>query len=103
MRYVYEDGDFEYEIAETFQKLLPLYKQFFTYVRKKLFQRYGNSVIRPDGPIPVHLTGNLWGQDWTELSAIVMPYPSVKGIDVTDELLRQGFTSLRYDFLNLII
>lgn len=96
MRYLYEDGDFEYEIAETFQKLLPLYKQLFTYVRRKLFLRYGINVIRPDGPIPAHLTGNIWAQDWTELSAIVMPYQSAKGIDVTDELLRQGFTPLRY-------
>lgn len=95
MRYVYEDGDFEYEITETFKKLLPLYKQLFTYVRRKLFLRYGIGVIRPDGPIPAHLTGNIWAQDWTELADIVVPYQSVKNIDVTNELLRQGFTPLR--------
>lgn len=95
MRYIYEDKDFEFEIADTFQKLMPLYKQLFTYVRRKLYFKYGSSVLRPDGAIPVHLLGNLWGQEWSSLAELMMPYPSVKTIDVTDELLRQGFTSLR--------
>lgn len=95
MKYVYEDSDFEYELAETFQRLLPLYKQLFAYVRRQIYRRYGSSVVRSDGPIPVHLLGNLWGQDWSGISEIAVPYPHVKSIDVTDELLRQGFTSLR--------
>lgn len=96
MRYVYEDNDFEHELAETWRSLQPLYKELFTYVRRKLIQRYGSGVIRADGPIPAHVVGDMWGQDWSMISDLLMPYPLSKSLDVTDEMLRQGFTPLRY-------
>lgn len=96
MRYVYEDANLENELAVSFQKLLPLYKQLFTYVRKKLLQKYGSNVIRPSGPLPAHILGNLWAQDWSNIADIVLPYPEYKNIDVSDEMLHQGFTPLRY-------
>lgn len=96
MRYAYEETDFEYELAETWQKLQPLYKELFTYVRRKLIIRYGENVVRSDGPIPVHLLGDLWGQDWSKIADIVMPYPLNRNLDITDEMLKQGFTPLRY-------
>ncbi|XP_018574000.1 angiotensin-converting enzyme-like isoform X2 [Anoplophora glabripennis] len=95
MRYVYEDSNLENELAGSFQKLLPLYKQLLTYVRRKLLQRYGSNVIRPDGPLPAHILGNLWAQDWSNIADIVLPYPEYKNIDVSDEMLHQGFTPLR--------
>lgn len=96
MRYVYEDANFENELAGSFQKLLPLYKQLLTYVRRKLLQKFGSNVIRPDGPLPAHILGNLWTQDWSNIADIVLPYPEYKNIDVNDEMLHQGFTPLRY-------
>lgn len=96
MRYAYEDDDFEHELVETWRTLQPLYKELFTYVRRKLIQRYGESVIRPDGPLPVHLVGDMWGQDWSMISDILLPYPSSRNLDVTNDMLRQGFTTLRY-------
>lgn len=95
MKFVYEDGDFKYELESTWKKLEPLYKELFTYVRRKLLIRYGINVIRPEGPIPAHLLGDIWAQDWSNLIDILVPYPHVKNVDVTDDLLRQGFTPLR--------
>ncbi|KAJ8924306.1 hypothetical protein NQ315_007099 [Exocentrus adspersus] len=95
MRYMYEDPNFENEVAESFQKLLPLYKQLLTYVRRKLLQRYGSSIIRPDGPLPAHILGNLWAQEWSNIADIVLPYPEYRDFDVSDEMLHQGFTPLR--------
>lgn len=95
MRYVYEDNDFEHEIAETWQKIQPLYKELFTYIRRKLVIRYGTEVVRPEGPLPVHLLGDIWGQDWSNIADFTMPYPHIKNLDVTDDMLRQGFTPLR--------
>lgn len=97
MRNAYEDDDFESEIANAFQKLQHLYKHLFTYVRRKLYSRYGKEVLQPDGPIPVHLLGNLWAQDWVNIAEMVMPYPEHRSIDVSDEMLVQGYNPLRYE------
>lgn len=95
MKYAYEDDNFLGELEETWQRLQPLYKELFTYIRRKLITRYGMEVLRPEGPIPAHLLGDLWGQDWSNLADLAMPYPHVRNLDVTDEMLRQGFTPLR--------
>lgn len=95
MQYVYEDGDFKYELDSTWKKLQPLYKELFTYVRRKLIIRYGANVVRSEGPIAAHLLGDIWSQDWSNLGDFVTPYPHVKYLDVTDDLLRQGFTPLK--------
>ncbi|CAH1164170.1 unnamed protein product [Phaedon cochleariae] len=95
MRFMYEDPDFENELAQTFHKLQPLYKELLTYVRRKLIEQYGDRVVRPEGPLPAHILGNLWAQDWTNIADIVLPYPKFADMDVTVEILRQGFTPLR--------
>ncbi|XP_060525929.1 angiotensin-converting enzyme-like [Cylas formicarius] len=94
-RFVYDDPDFENELAETFQKIQPLYKELFTYVRTKLYQKYGPDVVRKDGPLPAHILGNVWGQEWVNIFDVVVPYPQFSNFDVTAEMLRQGFTPLR--------
>lgn len=95
MRYAYEDEHFQGELEETWMGLQPLYKELFTYIRRKLIMRYGTEVVRPDGPIPAHILGDVWAQDWSKIADIAMPYTNLKNLDVTDEMLRQGFTPLR--------
>lgn len=102
MRYIYNDKDFEDELAETFQKLQPLYKQLLTYVRRKLLDKYGPEVIRAEGPLSAHILGDIWAQEWSNLADILLPYPEYTNIDVTQEMLRQGFTPLRYTRNNTI-
>ncbi|XP_050305397.1 angiotensin-converting enzyme-like isoform X2 [Anthonomus grandis grandis] len=93
--FVYETADFQDELVETFRKILPLYKELFAYVRSRLYKKYGPEVVRPDGPLPAHILGNLWAQDWRNIYDIVAPYPEYGGLDVTGEMLQQGFTPLR--------
>ncbi|KAJ8958091.1 hypothetical protein NQ317_019001 [Molorchus minor] len=95
MRDIYEDADFENELAETFQKLQPLYKHLLTYVRRKLLKKYGPNVIREDGPLPAQVLGNIWAQDWSNIADVVLPYFWVQKYGVTSEMLHQGFTPLR--------
>lgn len=87
--------DFEDELAQTFQRLQPLYKQLLTYVRRKLLNRYGPEVVRSEGPLPAHILGDIWAQEWSNLASIVTPYPEYNNIDVTEEMLRQGYSPLR--------
>lgn len=57
MRSSYEDSSFRASVEEIYNQIAPLYKQLFTYVRRKLVQRYGETSVRADGPIPAHLLG----------------------------------------------
>lgn len=57
MRSQYEEQSFQESLQEVYNQLQPLYKQLFTYVRRKLVQKYGEQNVRPDGPIPAHLLG----------------------------------------------
>lgn len=95
MRFVYEDDDFGHELVETWHTLEELYKELFTYVRRKLLVKYGPEFIRPDGPIPAHLLGDMWAQDWSKIFDILSPYPTTKNVDAANEMLQKGFTPLR--------
>jgi peptidyl-dipeptidase A len=55
----YEDETFEQQLDDVIQQIMPLYKEIHAYVRFKLRQRYGDSVVSEKGPIPMHLLGNM--------------------------------------------
>ncbi|RVE53640.1 hypothetical protein evm_001781 [Chilo suppressalis] len=95
MRAAYDDPSFRTSAEEVYNQVAPLYKQLFTYVRRRLVQRYGETSVRGDGPIPAHLLGNMWAQNWKSIMDLVMPFPQAPNVDITAEMLRQGFTPLR--------
>ncbi|XP_030764811.1 angiotensin-converting enzyme-like isoform X2 [Sitophilus oryzae] len=95
MQFVYETPDFEDNLAQTIQQILPLYKELFAYVRTKLYDKYGPEVVRAEGPLPAHILGDLWAQDFSNIHDLVTPFPEFGNIDATAEMLRQGFTPLR--------
>lgn len=37
----------------------------------------------------------MWAQNWKSIMDLVMPFPTSPALDVTSELLRQGYTPLR--------
>lgn len=53
----YEQDDFEDEMGKIWNQLKPLYLQIHAYVRKRLWDKYGDSVISRRGPIPAHMLG----------------------------------------------
>jgi len=88
----YESKTFVQEMEDTWNGLKPLYEQLHAYVRQKLHEKYGNAVVDPEGPIPAHLLGNMWGQSWNHISDMLKPYPKKPSIDVTDEMKKQNWT-----------
>ncbi|XP_046478728.1 angiotensin-converting enzyme-like isoform X1 [Neodiprion pinetum] len=94
MREDYEDDSFQQNIAEVISAVTPLYKHLFTYTRHKLIDRYGD-VIRKDGPLPAHILGNMWAQNWQGIYDIVQPFPAAKKLDVTLDMMLQGISPLR--------
>jgi peptidyl-dipeptidase A len=100
---------FSQELDRLWGQLQPLYLSLHTYVRTKLRERYGEAVPA-DGPIPAHLLGNIWAQDWSNLYDIVAPRTSGGTVDLTAvlkarnvppvEMARYGerfFTSLGFE------
>ena len=77
---------FEKEVDRLWSQVQPLYKQLHCYARRGLNKIYGDSVVPKTGPIPSHVTGNMWAQAWGYLYKELEPYPGVAPIDVTPVL-----------------
>ena len=50
---------------------------------------YGSDVVPQDGPIPAHLLGNMWSQDWVNVSDLVVPEAAAP-LDLTALLRAHG-------------
>ncbi|HSN91957.1 MAG TPA: M2 family metallopeptidase [Anaeromyxobacteraceae bacterium] len=88
-------AEFERETDRLWQEVRPLYEQLHCHVRARLQDRYGKSLV-PDGrPIPAHLLGNMWAQDWSYLYPLLAPYPSQPSLDVDAALKRQRWSPAR--------
>jgi peptidyl-dipeptidase A len=55
---------FEAETDRLWQQVKPLYDDLHCYVRGKLREKYGKDKIGEKAPIPAHLLGNMWAQEW---------------------------------------
>lgn len=93
MRAVYEDPEFYFTVQDLWGRIEPLYKSLFTFVRRGLYEQYGNEVLRPDGPIPAHLLGNMWAQNWRNIIDLIMPRSETP--DINGEMMKQGYTPVR--------
>ena len=63
------------------------------YVRHKLHLHYGDRVMKPTGPMPAHLLGDMWAQHWVNIGNLVKPYPEKPSLDVTAKIKAQGWTA----------
>jgi peptidyl-dipeptidase A len=100
-------------VDSLWQEVRPLYLQLHAYVRHRLALRYGPKLVSPDGMLPVQLLGNMWGQDWSNITDVVVPPGRAgTGVDLTAilkarhatpvQMLRMGerfYTSLGFDSL----
>lgn len=91
----YESDTFKADIEGLWQTIKPFYQQLHAYVRAKLRAHYGEDKIPKNKPIPAHLLGNMWAQSWVNIGDLLTPYPGKTSVDVTPEMLRQGYTPLK--------
>ena len=99
------------EIDRLWGQVKPLYDSLHCYVRWNLAKKYGENVVPPGQPIPAHLLGNMWAQEWGNIYDVVAPPKTSSGYDLTKilqarkdidalEMVRYGerfFTSLGFD------
>jgi peptidyl-dipeptidase A len=74
---------FSAEVERLWQQVRPLYLSLHTYVRARLVQKYGPQVVPPEGPIPAHLLGNPWAQEWGNVFPILGLDEKSRGYDLT--------------------
>src|SRR5208337_1600760 len=74
---------FSAELERLWNQVRPLYLALHTYIRARLVQKYGPQVVPPDGPIPAHLLGNPWAQEWGGIFPILGLPEKSSGYDLT--------------------
>ncbi len=74
--------EFSQELDRLWDQVRPLYVSLHAYVRWKLAEKYGKDLVREDAPIPVHLVGNLWAQDWSNIYPLLAPSNAGSGPDI---------------------
>ena len=79
-------AEFEAESEKLWNQVKPLYDELHCYVRDELVEKYGDDKVSKDGPMPAHLMGNMWSQQWGEIYDLVEPYPGVAEFNVTSAL-----------------
>ena len=84
-KYDMEPDAFAAELDRLWEQVRPLYVSLHAYVRTKLREKYGD-VVPASGPIPAHLLGNMWAQDWENIYPLVAPGNADPGYDLTEIL-----------------
>uniref|UniRef100_A0AAZ3PHQ6 Angiotensin-converting enzyme n=1 Tax=Oncorhynchus tshawytscha TaxID=74940 RepID=A0AAZ3PHQ6_ONCTS len=72
--------------VEVGKKMRPLYED---YVDLKNEAAKHPEHIHPEGGLPAHLLGDMWGRFWTGLYPISTPFPEKTDIDVTNAMIAQ--------------
>src|ERR1700720_1051677 len=87
-KYDMSPDDFAREVDRLWEQVKPLYVSLHSYVRWKLREKYGD-VVPASGPLPAHLLGNIWAQDWSNEYKLVAPADADKGYDLTEILKKR--------------
>jgi peptidyl-dipeptidase A len=92
-KYDMPPDDFTKELDRLWDQVRPLYLELHAYVRAKLREKYGERVPAA-GPIPAHLLGNLWAQDWSNLEPLLAPPGADAGFSLTKILKDRKISAL---------
>ena len=87
--------DFTKEAARLYGQVEPLYKELHCYARGKLAAKYGADKVPAGKPVPAHLFGNMWAQQWDAVYDLLEPYPGVSSLDVDSALVAQGYDAVK--------
>jgi len=82
LKYDMPADDFTKEVDRLWDQVRPLYVSLHAYVRMKLHEKYGDAVPA-NGPIPAHMLGNIWAQDWGNVFDLVATGGADAGYSLT--------------------
>ncbi|NOK36490.1 peptidase M2 family protein [Corallococcus exercitus] len=84
-------AEFETEAQRLWGQVKPMYDELHCYVRGRLAKQYGEAKVPAGKPIPAHLLGNMWAQEWNNIYPLVEPFPGQASLDVGSALVKQGY------------
>ena len=84
---------FTKELDRLWEQVRPLYVSLHAYVRMKLHAKYGD-IVPQKGPIPAHLMGNIWAQDWSNLAPLVARDSGGQAYSLSDLLKRHNTSAV---------
>jgi peptidyl-dipeptidase A len=84
-------ADFEKETDRLWTQVKPLYDDLHCYVRAQLSKKYGAARVDPKAPLPAHLLGNMWAQEWSNVYPLVEPFKGQPSLDITEGLKKQKY------------
>ena len=85
---------FAKELDRLWEQLRPLYLSLHAYVRGQLAKKYGKDVVPANGPIPAHLLGNIWAQEWNNVYDLMDSPKPPQSYDLS-KILRDRNTDAR--------
>jgi peptidyl-dipeptidase A len=89
-------NDFVQEVERLWGQVKPLYDGLHCYARTRLAEQYGASKVPAGKPVPAHLFGNLWAQQWNNIyEDILKPFPGVARPSIARELASQKYDAVR--------
>jgi peptidyl-dipeptidase A len=94
-RYDMPPAAFVAETERLWSEVKPLYQALHCHVRARLGETYGTDVVPATGPIPAHLLGNMWAQEWGNIYDLVAPEDAEQGYDLTEALEAKGYDATR--------
>jgi len=88
----YETDSFQEDIAELYSQMEPMYKELHAYIRRKLYDVYGEEFIDIRGTLPAHLLSDMWGRFWLNLYKISEPFHGKPAVDPSPAMKEQNYT-----------
>jgi peptidyl-dipeptidase A len=92
-KYDMPPDDFTKELDRLWLQVRPLYLKLHAYARMKLRAKYGDAVPA-NGPIPAHLLGNIWAQEWNNIYPLLAPANADPGYSLTDILKKRNMPAV---------
>ena len=86
--------EFTKETDRLWEQLRPLYESLHAYVRGQLRKKYRNEIVPASGPIPAHLLGNIWSQEWNNVYPLMDSPKPAQSYDLT-KILQERKTDAR--------
>ncbi|MCJ7814546.1 MAG: M2 family metallopeptidase [Xanthomonadales bacterium] len=93
--YDMDPAEFPGELDRVWAQVSPLYEALHCHVRARLQEKYGAEIVPPGGPIPAHLLGNMWAQNWVNIYDLVAPPQSEAVYDLTAILQGEAYDANR--------
>ena len=83
----FELTDLAEQLEAIFERIQPLYKLLHAYVKRKLADLYPKRISERVGPLPAHVLGDMWAQQWHNIFEDIKPYKNKPLLDVTDNMI----------------